>query len=131
MLEIVNHLADEEVEDFRRRVLSTLEDPTRPWPPIDPEVWVRERAYDEHDLGESLQRLVAARAETVERLRALERPDWSKAHEHPSLGQLTAGDLMVSFAAHDALHLRQLAQRLLQLAQRDGEGHSTEYAGRW
>ena len=92
---------------------------------------MRERAYDERDLGESLQRLVAARAETVERLRALERPDWSKTHEHPSFGQLTAGDLMVSFAAHDALHLRQLAQRLLQLAQRDGEGHSTEYAGRW
>jgi hypothetical protein len=36
ILEIVCHLADEEVEDFRARLRSTLEDPARPWAPIDP-----------------------------------------------------------------------------------------------
>lgn len=43
--EIVTHLADEEAEDFRVRLRSTLEDPARAWPPIDPEGVAVERAY--------------------------------------------------------------------------------------
>jgi hypothetical protein len=38
---------------------------------------------------------------------------------------------MVSWAAHDMLHLRQIAKRLFQIAQRDGDGFSTDYAGEW
>jgi len=37
----VNHLVDEEEGDFRLRLRSTLEDPARDWPPIDPEGWAR------------------------------------------------------------------------------------------
>lgn len=36
MLEVVNHLYDEEREDFRRRLELTLAAPERDWPPIDP-----------------------------------------------------------------------------------------------
>ena len=36
ILEIVSHVADEEVEDFRRRLEITLADPAAEWPPIDP-----------------------------------------------------------------------------------------------
>jgi len=32
ILEIINHLADEETRDFRARVSLTLGDPTAPWP---------------------------------------------------------------------------------------------------
>ena len=46
ILEVVNHLADEEVEDFRHRLDLTLHRPGEPWPPIDPEVWARERQYN-------------------------------------------------------------------------------------
>ncbi|MDH5627852.1 MAG: DinB family protein, partial [Candidatus Krumholzibacteria bacterium] len=34
--DIFGHLIDEERHDFRQRVQILLEDPTRPWPPIDP-----------------------------------------------------------------------------------------------
>ena len=37
ILEIVAHLADEEIDDFRMRTELTLRDPELPWPPIDPE----------------------------------------------------------------------------------------------
>lgn len=37
ILEVVNHLADEEVEDFRQRLELTLRDPKAEWPPIDPQ----------------------------------------------------------------------------------------------
>jgi hypothetical protein len=43
ILEIVTHMADEEVEDFRRRVDLTLRDPEAAWPPIDPEGWAAGR----------------------------------------------------------------------------------------
>ena len=35
--QILGHLADEEVEDFRMRTRLTLEMPDAGWPPIDPE----------------------------------------------------------------------------------------------
>lgn len=129
--EIVNHLADEEVEDFGMRVRMTLEDSSREWPPIDPEGWARERRYNERDLGESLARFAAARAESIAWLRSLASPDWGRVHEHPRIGRLTAGDLMTSWAAHDALHVRQIAKRLHDLAARDGEGFGVRYAGEW
>ncbi len=34
LLEIVNHLADEEALDFRTRIERTLRDPSGAWPPI-------------------------------------------------------------------------------------------------
>ena len=36
LLEIVCHLYDEEREDFGARVKSTLQNPSEPWPKIDP-----------------------------------------------------------------------------------------------
>ena len=131
ILEIINHLADEEDADFCTRVRLTLEDPGREWPPIDPEGWARERRYNERDLADSLARFAAARAGSIHWLRSLENPDWTRCREHPRAGRLTAGDLLASWAAHDALHLRQIAKRLHELAERDGEGCGTRYAGEW
>ena len=40
MLEVVNHLYDEEREDFRLRLELTLRNPDEPWLRIDPQGWV-------------------------------------------------------------------------------------------
>jgi hypothetical protein len=50
---------------------------------------------------------------------------------HPKVGATAAGDVMASWAAHDALHLRQIAKRLWELAGRDGAPFRTGYAGEW
>lgn len=131
ILEIVCHLGDEEVDDFRTRVRMTLEDPGRDWPPIDPEGWARERGYNERDLAERLARFASERTDSVEWLRSLKQPDWSSERVHPKLGSMRAGDVMAAWAAHDALHLRQIAKRLHELAGVDAGGFDTEYAGRW
>lgn len=130
ILEIVCHLADEEEEDFGQRVRLTLEDPTREWPKIDPESWASQRAYNERDLSAELDRFAAARAGSIAWLRSLTSPNWDSTHEHP-LGNLTAGDLLASWAAHDALHLRQIAKRLYELTARDAPGRNIGYAGAW
>lgn len=134
-LEIVCHLADEEAEDFRTRTLMTLGSPGASWPPIDPEGWAGAREYRSRDLEAELDRFCRERRESVRLLRGLGQVDWSATHTHPKHGDFTAASMLASWAAHDALHLRQLAKRLHQLATRDlgelgGDG-GTRYAGTW
>lgn len=132
ILEIVCHLADEEVQDFRTRLDLTLHQPGTPWPKIDPEGAARERRYNEQDLATTLDRFVRERRKTIAWLRALPAViDWSAAHHHPTFGPIRAGDLLASWAAHDALHLRQIAKRLHEFAAEDAPGFSTAYAGEW
>jgi hypothetical protein len=131
ILEVVRHLVDEEIEDFRTRLRLTLEAPATDWPAIDPPGWASQRRYNDANLEDSVWQFVAERRKSVTWLRELHRPDWSTAHTHPKLGPIHAGDLLASWAAHDALHLRQIAKRKHQLAGRDGEGFTTAYAGEW
>jgi hypothetical protein len=131
ILEIVTHLADEEIEDFRRRLELTLRDATADWPPIDPQGWAKDRQYNEGHLEKSVQRFVNERRDSIAWLRGLDTPDWSATYTHPQLGSMTAGDLLASWAAHDVLHLRQLARRLHQLATRNAGDCSPAYAGEW
>lgn len=131
VLEIVNHLADEEVEDFRQRLELTLRDPARRWPSIDPETAAVERRYNERDLNESVRRFVSERRKSIEWLHGLKEPDWHATHEHKKLGPVMAGAILASWAAHDDLHLRQIAKRLYELNNRDGQPYGTEYAGEW
>jgi hypothetical protein len=129
LLEIVAHLADEEVEDFRLRLRLTLEDETAAWPPIDPEAAARDRRYNDGDLAEALERFTSERAASLAWLRALGRADWGRAHRHPKLGAIRAGDLLAAWAAHDLLHLRQIAKRSYQIVRRDAGEFETGYAG--
>lgn len=129
--EILGHLADEEVEDFRIRLKLTLEDPSQPWPKIDPEASVMARHYNEVDTQATLSRFVAERRASIEWFATLVDPDWSRAYVHPRFGPQTAGMLLGSWVAHDALHIRQIAKRLHELAARDAGEFDIGYAGAW
>ncbi len=130
IVEIVNHLADEEVDDFPRRLLLILENPQQDWPPIDPEGWARERDYQSRDLAQSLDRFAHLRAASVEWLRSLQDPDWSTT-KHDPRGSMSARDMLASWLAHDMLHLRQVAKRMWELAEVRTGGGATAYAGPW
>jgi hypothetical protein len=127
ILEILCHLADEEERDFRPRLANTLA--ARPWEPIDPEGWADR--YNEQSPAEIVARLATERERSVAWLQSLQETDWDTPHAHPILGPIRAGDLLASWAAHDALHLRQIARRLHELAQRDGLPYGSAYAGSW
>jgi hypothetical protein len=132
VLEVVCHLADEEVDDFRMRVRFILDRTPGTWPPIEPSAWARDRKYNEQDPGAALARFTSERARSIAWLRTLPRDtDWALAYPHPDFGPIRAGDLLASWAAHDALHLRQIAKRFWELAGRDAPGFSTAYAGEW
>src|SRR5690606_8242948 len=58
LLEVINHLYDEEREDFRARVKHVL-DRAEGFPPsIDPQGWVTERQYNQRDLDTSLKQFL-------------------------------------------------------------------------
>jgi hypothetical protein len=129
--QIALHLLLEEQQDFRVRMLSTLRDPDAPWPPIDPERAVSEKwGTTGVPLSAILDDFARERADSAAQLRALApTADWSRTHQHPKLGPFSAGQLLACWAAHDALHLRQIAKRLHQLAARDSGGQDLSYAG--
>ncbi len=131
VLEVVSHLADEEVEDFRTRLEYTLTRPGEAWPAIDPEGWASDRAYNEGDLAETLGRFLRERAASLRWLEGLADPDWDCSFEHPQAGRLTAGDLLVSWTAHDLLHLRQISGVRYAALEAGAAPYAAAYAGRW
>ena len=128
ILEVVNHLYDEERDDFRKRIDLTLYSPDEDWPGIDPEKWAMEREYNKRDFTDSLNKFFAERYKSIEWLRALNDPDWDQIYQHPVIGPLSAADLLAAWAAHDYLHLRQLAGLWAGYLNVMAEPHSTKYA---
>ena len=131
ILEIVCHLADEEVEDFRTRVRMTLENPMDEWPAIDPEGIAISRNYQDAEIGNVLDRFVRERSNSIIWLRDLKNPDWNLAYQHPRFGSIQAGEVLAAWAAHDHLHTRQITKRLFEISSRDAEPYGVQYAGEW
>ena len=130
-LEVLNHLADEEREDFRTRLDYALHRPGETPPPIDPVGWVVTRAYHQRELDESLARFLAERQHSLTWLHGLAAPDWARACRLPSGHSLHAGDLLVAWVAHDLLHLRQLVELQYQAHASHAAPYSGAYAGPW
>jgi hypothetical protein len=130
MLEVINHLYDEEREDFRPRLALTLNDPGAEWPRIDPQGWVVARRYSERELGPSLDNFLQEREESLAWLRELSAPAWENRHVREQ-GALSAGDLLASWLAHDFLHVRQLARLHWQYINVVAAPFDGAYGGPW
>ncbi len=128
--EVISHLLDEEKEDFRVRIDFTLHRPNDPWPGIDPEGWVAQHKYNERDLKAALEGFLAAREESLAWLRGLSSPNWDEARDAP-FGRITAGDVFVSWVAHDLLHMRQLVRLHWSYTAMKVNPYRTTYAGTW
>lgn len=131
ILEVINHLYDEEIEDFRIRLQLTLQDPTIAWPPNDPERKVTARDYNSRDLAASLENFLDERTVSLEWLRSLQGAKWENERTIPAVGSLRAGDLLTSWVAHDLLHLRQLIELHFYYQRQLAQPYSVEYAGDW
>ena len=131
VLEVVNHLYDEEREDFRQRLNLVLADPKQAWPRIDPRDWVATRRYNERDLDASLNSFFTEREKSISWLKQLPTPNWQNRYEHPDGRAITAGDLLASWLAHDYLHIRQLARLQWQYVGTIAAPYQTTYGGPW
>jgi hypothetical protein len=131
VLEVVNHLADEEGEDFRLRLDAALHRPGIAVPPNDSAEWPTARAYNERDPAESLARFLDERRQSLAWLRALTAPDWSQAIPRNSGGVLRGGDLLAAWTVHDVLHLRQLVELQYHFLSAQAQPFSVGFAGEW
>lgn len=128
LVEVINHLADEEHEDFRQRLQMTLTDPSAEWPPTDPQVNIVARDYNARDLCDSLGVFLEERKRSIEWLETLSDVNLESVHEHPVFPPLTAGDLMVSWIAHDLHHIRQIVRIQLEYLELRAAPYSIGYA---
>jgi len=129
ILEVINHLYDEEREDFRQRLRLVLNDPRDPWPPIDPEGWVIQRNYNEKDLKLSLNSFFEAREKSLRWLDGLDSPDWQATHQHPQMGPMSAELVLANWLAHDLFHIRQATDLHFAYLTKIVSPVSLEYSG--
>ncbi|MBI5878529.1 MAG: DinB family protein [Chloroflexi bacterium] len=130
MLEVINHLYDEEREDFRHRLQWIWQHPAEPWAHNDPPGWVTARRYNERNFEESVNNFLFERERSVVWLRELASPDWS-VNYHTGFRDMTAGDMFASWVAHDLLHIRQLVELHWAWTVDALKPHQVEYAGDW
>ena len=130
VLEVINHLADEDAEDFRARLDAILHRPDQAWEPIDPQAAISARAYNTRGMDVSLERFVTERYRSVVWLRSLKSPDWNSIHAD-QFGTVSAREMLGSWVAHDWLHVRQIARLQHHWASQLIAPESVQYAGDW
>jgi len=82
-----------------------------------------------NDEAIELDGFLAERAKSLDWLRGLAAPDWSRAHVHPRLGSMAAGDLLAAWVAHDLLHVRQIARIRYEHVRMLAAPYRMDYAG--
>ena len=128
ILEVVNHLVDEEREDFRFRFRHLLERPDEPAPPIDPPRWAIERRYNERQLAPSIEAFSGERSASLGWLAGLDAVDLTNTSAHTGR---SAGELLAAWVAHDLLHVRQIAKLHYDHWAREVSPVRIDYAGEW
>jgi len=129
VLEVLNHLYDEEREDFRARLDILLRASDEPWPPIHPMEWVTERAYNARELTASLESFLAERCVSLAWLRSLESPDWDAGVPSPWDFFMRAGDMAASWIVHGQWHIEQLIRLHRDWTIEQVKPYDVQYAG--
>jgi hypothetical protein len=110
-VEIVCHLRDEEVEDFRARVRVVIDGGAQ-FAPIDPPRWAIDRRYLDDDGPAVLAAFRERRAASLAFLAGLNPLTLAGSVPQPTAGRLSGLDLLAAWVAHDRLHLAQMAATL-------------------
>ena len=130
ILEVINHLFDEEREDFRVRLEYILTRPGEIPPEIDPQGWVVSRKYNEGSLSEAISKFSQERHQSLHWLGEIIPFNAEAASELP-FGSFQAGDMFAAWVAHDLLHMRQLVELHYQYTVSAMEPWNVSYAGEW
>jgi hypothetical protein len=128
--EIVCHLLDEEILDFRARTKHTLETPNEPTPPIAPEGWVLKHDYASKDYNKTLESFLEERTKSISWLKTEINGNWNNVYQHPELGGISAKQFLNNWLAHDYLHIRQINRYHYEYFLNSSDT-SLDYAGNW
>lgn len=129
VVETLNHLLLEERLDFRNHLGHIFYKGQSIPPEIAPKN-EKDKSPEPRLLAEILLEFKAERETSIAWLNALNEPDWAATISF-EWGSLSAGDLLVSWLAHDLLHLRQLVSLQYHLTAKENQPYDAEYAGQW
>jgi DinB family protein len=129
VFDVVGHLIHGECSDWIPRVKTILEfGESRAFTPFDREGHARE--IQSKSLPQLLDDFARVRAENLDKLRGLgiRTEDLARRGRHPSLGVVTLGNLLATWAAHDLTHLHQIS-RIMAHQYREDVGPWIKYLG--
>ena len=107
--EIVHHLSDSETTSaLRLRRLLVEEKPVIQG--YDPEGFAVRLRYNQRDMAPALDAFRAARATTLQIMRAMSDADWAREGTHSESGRYTAEDWLAIYAVHAHGHAAQIAR---------------------
>jgi len=130
ILEVTCHLYDVEREDFREHLDFILHRQNEQYQAIDPQAWVTTRKYNQQDFPEMKRKFFEERAKSLQWLRAQATADWDATFES-EYGSMSAGEMFVSWVAHDNLHIRQLVGLRRFRIEAIAKPYDIAYAGEW
>ncbi len=128
--EVMEHVYNEERGDFRAHIQEMFHEPPQPWGALQPG-WLPMESCQQ-----ALEGFLDEREASLSWLIALDAPDWnleSCASFGPDSVELVlkAGDVLVSWVAHDFLHIRQMNELQFAWNEHQASPYSVEYAGGW
>jgi hypothetical protein len=129
--EVMGHVYNEERIDFRKHLKEMLNDPQKPWGEFRSEEYVQVE-----NCHKALEGFIIEREVSIAWLKTLESPAWDKKSQ-ASFGPLndmitlSAGDVLLSWVAHDLLHIRQMIELLYAWNAKQSSPYSIDYAGGW
>jgi len=130
LVEVINHLYDEEMLDFRVRLELICFHPEAQWLSIDPDGWVAAKDYQSRDFRESVGNFLAERVRSLAWLESLGEVNLEAEGRAP-WGMMRAGDMLTAWVAHDLHHMRQIVELLRGLVLDRMAPYSDRYAGGW
>jgi hypothetical protein len=110
-VQCLQHILDTEDQVFTLRISMILEG--QAFPGFDPDSEAG-RPADAGDPAEMAQELRTRRQASLEKVRGLAEADLARTATHPDLGEVTLGELLHEWAAHDLMHTVQAERALMQ-----------------
>ncbi len=130
ILELLCHLCDEEIEDFREHLDFILKPDNKDWHNIDPQSWVTTRKYNEQVFANIQKKFFRERRKSLDWLKSLSEENWDTSNIS-EYGPRSAGELLVSWMAHDNLAVRQFVELRRNRIENITKPYSIDYAGDW
>ena len=107
--QVVQHLADSElVGGFRFRMVLAHESPELPG--YDQDLWAQRLSYQDADIATSLQEFSMLRQMNLRLLRRATPEDMRRVMRHAERGDERLSHMIKLYAAHDLVHLKQIAR---------------------
>lgn len=111
VIEVLCHLRDAEEHNLKRfHLMRTEEMPLLAG--YDQEALAKERNYASANLSEVLAAYLKFRTDTLAELSALAPTDWNRPGRHSEKGEINIMNYAIHIAAHDSVHLAQIARQL-------------------